>query len=294
MNISFSPQQRICSANLTYHSTANSSKNSIANTKNIKGHNVSNKNSMNKYSGGKFKRNSILENLMKQKENLMENQNALRERSLKKGEDPRAIKEKLEIIDKQIEEINKQVNELQLEEQRKAIGTDGKNKEDKNSKQKSNKDDPNDMKTDPSMDNILNLSTDLKKAKALSSQKNLMSGEARVLDFEIQIDIKRGVNPVWKKKHLAKMKYNIKKITEKLGDHLKDINTKISNNTQSNSSNAMVNKNEHIRDTTIREKSKDEDRILIRPQQVAQKIKHYKDNIKNTVKDNSEKINILA
>jgi hypothetical protein len=294
MNISFLPQQRICSANLSYRSNANSPKNSLDNTGNIKRRNVINKNSMSKASGGKFKRNNILENLMKQKENLMNNKNALRERCLQNDEDPRTIKEKLQSIDKQIEEIDKQVSELQLEEQRKAIGTEDKNKKGKNSKQKSNKDYPNVMKTAYLMDSVLNLSTDLKKAKALSSQKNLISGEARVLDFEIQIDINRGINPIAKKKYLAKMKDNIEKITEKLGNHLKDVNTKISNNTQSNYSNDIVDKNEQSRNADISGKPKAGDKSLIKQQQVAQNIKHYKDNIKNKVKDSCEKINIIA
>lgn len=294
MNISFSPQQGICSVNFSYRSNTNSPKNSLDNTGKIKKCNIMNKNSMSKTAGIKLKRNNILENLMKQKENLMDNKNALRERSLQKCEDPRSINEKLESIDKQIEEINKQVSELQLEEQRKAIGTEDKNKKCKNSKQKSNKDYLNSMKTAPSMDSVLNLSTDLKKAKALSSQRNLMSGEARILDFEIQIDIKKGINPVMKKKYLAKMEDNIERITEKLGNHLKDVNTKISNNTQSNSSNDMVGKNEQSMDATISGKPKGGDRMLIKQNQVAQNIKHYKDNMKDTVKENGKKINIIA
>ncbi len=294
MNISFSPQQRICSVNLSYNSNDNSPKNHLDNTGKIKKCNVMNKNSMSKASVRKLKRNNILENLIKQKENLMDNKNALIERSLQKGEDPRSIKENLESIDKQIEEIYKRVNELRLEEQRKAIGTDDKNHKEKNFKEKSNKDYYNGIKIDSSMDCVLNLSNDLKKVKPLSSQRKLISGEARVLDYEIKIDIKRGVNPVAKKKHLAKMENNIEKITEKLGNQLRDVNTKISNNTQSNSSNHKVDKDEQNRDENLRGKTKDGDRLLIRQQQVTQNIKHYTDNMKDKVKDNGEKINIIV
>ncbi|WP_373898771.1 hypothetical protein ACER0A_005095 [Haloimpatiens sp. FM7315] len=299
MNISFSPQQRIYSTNFSYHSNANSPENVFDDRENSKKHDVTNKsnifkNNANIRLGKKFKKNSLLETLMKQKENLMDNKKSIMERSLEKGEDPKAIKEKIENIDKQIEAIDKQVHELQLEEQHKAIGTKDKNKKDKNSKQELNKNYPNGIKIDPSMNNILNLSTDLKKAEALSSQKNLMSSKARVLDFEIKTDEKRGINPVRKKNHLAKMKDNIEKITQKLGNHLKDVNTKIINNTQSNSSNDMVDKNKQSSDATISKKSKDVDRMVIRQQNTAQNIKNYKDNLKDTVKNSGEIINIIA
>ncbi|MFD3156322.1 hypothetical protein ACFIJ5_05600 [Haloimpatiens sp. FM7330] len=289
MNIFFSPQHRIYSANLSYSSNANSPKNDLNNTGKIRRCKT-----MKKTSGRKLKPNNILKNLMKQKENLMNHKDNLMKRCLEKGEDPKTIKEKLENIDKQIEEIDKQLNKLQLKEQRKTISGDNKNKKSKNSKQKLDKNHPNGIKTNPSMNNILSLSNNLKKAEALLSEKKLISVNAKVLDFEIKIDLKRGINPVAKKKSLAKMKDSIKKITEKLGNHLKDVNTKIINNTQNNSSNDIVGKNEQSSNTAISGKPKDVDRMFIRQQQAAQNIKNYKDNLKDTVKDNGKEINIIA
>lgn len=292
MNISFSPRQHMGSTNLSFDSNTNSPKNAL--NINNKSKNHIKKNGMCLSLGKKSKRNNILENLLKQKEHLMDNKNTIMERSLKKGEDPKSIKQKLETIDKQIEEIDKQLNEIKLEEQRKGIGVKDKNKKNKNTKEKSNKNSINNTKTDPAMDNLLNLSTGLTKTKALSSERNLMSGNAKVLDCEIKTDEKRGLDPVRKKKHLSEMKHRIEDITKKLSNHLKDVNTKTIKNSQNNFSNDIVKKNKQIKDENINLNQKTENKSLIEQQRVAQNIKHYKDNMKNNTKDNCEKINIIA
>lgn len=118
----------------------------------------------------------------------------------------------------------------------------------------------------------------------MKRKENLMSSKARVLDFEIKTDEKRGINPVSKKAHLAKMKDNIEKITEKLGNHLKNVNGKISSNTQSSSSNEIIKKNQQSEDTTISGKRETGDKMLIKQQQAVHNINHYKNNNKDTVK----------
>ncbi|MCC5426442.1 hypothetical protein LMP49_04815 [Clostridium botulinum] len=182
MNISFSPKQQMGSINLNYPSNAKT----FINNKKSQRQDLINKDNRAASFKGNFRKNDILKNLMKQKSNLMESKNSIMERGLKNGNDPLAIKEKLESIDKQIKEIDKQINDLQLEEQRNSMGIESKdkdkNKKNQNSKKTSNTYSEKDMKTSESMDNLLSISNNLSKAKSLSSQKTLMSGTARVLD----------------------------------------------------------------------------------------------------------------
>ncbi|MDS1006940.1 hypothetical protein P9865_07820 [Clostridium sporogenes] len=224
---------------------------------------------------------------MEQKSNLMEMKNSIMERGLKKDNDPLTIKEKLESIDKQIKEIDKQINDLQLEEQRNSMGIETKDKYKNKKKQKpkktSNTYSEKDMKTDESMDNLLNLSTNLSQAKSLSSQKTLMSGTARVLDCEIKTDEKRGLDPVNKKKQLDKIKNGLENINKELGDNLKNINN---NNT--------VDNNEQSKDTNSSSASENSNELFIKQQQIAQNIKHYEDNLPDKANVNKKHFNIIA
>lgn len=295
MNISFSPQYQTGSLNLSYRSNANLSKNALVKSQKNEKSNDMKKNSIFRNSigislGGNSKKNSILRSLMEKKTNLIDSKNAFMEKALKNGEDPLSIKEKTESIDQQIEEIDKQINKIQLEEQRKSMGNEDKDKKSEKAKQTSNGVSSNGVKKDSSMDNILSLSSNLTKTKNLSSQRNIMVADAKVLEAEIKVDKGRGINPVEKRKHLAKMKDNIGDITEKLGEYLNDVNTKIKNNTKSN----VVNKNEQIKDVTRNRNTENSVELLMKQQQASQKIKHYKDNINYKAKYKGEKMDIIA
>lgn len=273
-------------SNSSYGSNTSLSKKFLNNTGKSKQHDGDDKNNRTTNNlgmalSGKINKNSILENLMKQKEKLTESKTNLIEKSLEKGNDPLSTKEKLETIDKQIEEIDKQINNLKLEEQRKTLGTEDKDKKSKDSKQKPNSDSNTDGQKDSSMDSILDISGNLTKAKALSSQRNKMEGSSNVLDNEIKTDEKRGINPVRKKEQLSKIKDKIEDITEKLGKHLKDLNNESSKNAESKDASSSVN-------------SENRDKLLIKQQQAEINIKHYIDNQKDKAEDNSEKLNIIA
>lgn len=273
-------------SNFSYKSNTGLSRNFSNNTekskqKDAEGKNNSVKNNLSMALGGKTKKNSILENLMKQKEKLAESKTNIIEKSLEKGNDPLSVQEKLEAIDKQIQEIDKQINDLKMAEQRKALGIEDKDKKSKDSKQKENSELNKDEQKDSYTNNILDMSSNLSKAKALSSQRNKMEGTSNVLENEIKTDEKRGINPVRKKKELSNMKDKIKEIGEKLDEHLKDVNTESSKNTESK--NASTNEN-----------SENRDQLLIKQQQAKVNIKHYIDNQKDKAEDNIEKINIIA
>ncbi|MCY6958317.1 hypothetical protein [Clostridium brassicae] len=289
MNISFSPRQHIGFGRISYNSNNNASKNAVNNNKKIKKDGSINKNGMVKSSIGKSKQNNILENLMKQKENLMESKNAIKERSLKNGEDSKSIQEKMKNIDKQIEEIDKQLNEIKLQEQRKPMGVEDKDNKNKESKQKSKNDSVNGVKVDKSMENILDLSSNLSQAKELSSQRTIMSGEARVLENEIKTDEQRGIDPVRKKKRLSKVNDNIEKISQNISNNLNDVNKNSSIQSDNN-----TDENKQSNEVSSSINTQNPDKLLIQQQKIAQNIKQYKDNMKDDSNHNNEKINITA
>lgn len=276
-------------SNASYNSNTRLSKNFLNNKGKLKQHDVEDKNNTARNNlgialGGKKNKNSILENLMKQKEKLTESKTNLIEKSLEKGNDPISIKEKLEVIDKQIEEIDKRINNIKLEEQRKALGTEDKSKKREDSKQKANSDFNKDEQKDSSMDGILDISVNFSKAKTLSSQKNTMISDSNILETEIKLDRGRSItpfDPVRKKEQLSKMKDKIEDISEKFGEYLKDANTKSSKNAES-------------KNTSTSAKSENKDKLLIKQQQAEKNIKHYIDNQEYNAKDNSEKFNIIA
>ncbi|MTK11537.1 MAG: hypothetical protein F8N39_05450 [Clostridiaceae bacterium] len=300
MHISFSPQQRIGLANLSYHSNGSSTKNVLDNNEKIEKHAGMNKKNMDKSLGGSLRKNNILESLMKQKENLMDSKSAIMEKALKDGDNPLSIKEKLKDIDKQIEEIDKQMNKVQLEEQRKALQIEDKDKDksnkDKESNKISNEASTEDVKTGISkdeMNSMLSLSGSLSQAKVLSSQRTSMSGEARVLKCEIKIDEERGINPINKKKHVAQLEENIENISEKISDNLKEVNNKNTDSIQGNTSKNDASKNKQNKNLDNKSDLENEDKLVIE-QQVAQNIKHYRDNLADNAENNSEKINLMA
>lgn len=285
---------KVTSTNFSYSSNTDFSKNTNNTTNKTGKHDTINKNNINKSLIGKPKKNSILENLMKQKENLTDSKNTLIENASKNGDDPSSVKEKLKEINKQIEEIDKQINNLQLEDRRKALGIDEKNKKNEHSKQKQNKSSSDNTQTDNSTDNILDLSNGLTTAKALSSQRKILSGNARVLDCEIKTDEKRGLNPIGKKKLLAKMQDNIENITKKLGKQINDMNAKINNNIESDKSNTATIKNIQNNNTNNDTSTEIKDPSIIQQLKVSQSIEKYVSNSKDNIKNNGEKINIVS
>lgn len=82
-------------------------------------------------SNGKNAPNKMLQSLMEQKQAMLERRNNYYADAVEKLTDPKIMKERLDEMDKQIEEIDTQMKQIQLEEQRKARGTDEESKEQK-------------------------------------------------------------------------------------------------------------------------------------------------------------------
>jgi hypothetical protein len=82
-------------------------------------------------SNGKNAPNKMLQSLMEQKQAMLERRNNYYADAVEKLTDPKVMKERLDEMDKQIEEIDTQMKQIQLEEQRRARGTDEESKEQK-------------------------------------------------------------------------------------------------------------------------------------------------------------------
>lgn len=242
---------------------------------------------------GKTKKKSALEILMEQRSNLEDNKSAIMTEGLKNGEDPVSIKQKTGEIDKQIEEIDNQISKLQLEEKRKALGIEDKDK--KSKEEASNNDSESDLKKTSSLDGVLDLSTGLKKFQSLSHIKNTMKGNIKELEGDIDYDIKfRHIDPIESKKTLAKMKESINNVDEKLGESLKDINNKTKKNIKEQTSKTVVNKNEKSKNITSGTNPEDINKLSIAQQKVEENIKQYVHNGKDKSKSNGEKIDNIV
>ena len=66
--------------------------------------------------GSHNKKSSLIESLMKQRENILEQKNKLTERALDKGNDLSSLKEQMKALEKQVSDIDAQI----AQEQRKA------------------------------------------------------------------------------------------------------------------------------------------------------------------------------
>lgn len=222
MQVLSSPYSRTSLTSLSYVSNNNK------NIKNEVNHHMNKNKSIN--SGVQLKKNNLLENLMKQKEKLMENKQTILDRAAKRNTDPASIKEKLEEIDKQMKEIDKQITKLQLEEQQKKMGTKNKEGKKENLQNTYDEDSSHNNLSDASMENLLESSTTLRKAKLLSRQRKEVSSKIKVLNGEIRADEKRGINPTDKKEAATKLQNNMESIEEKFGEALKDAKTKVKRN----------------------------------------------------------------
>ncbi|WP_411681909.1 hypothetical protein [Clostridium thailandense] len=244
----------------------------------------------------KIKKNKILENLMEQKSNLMDRKKSIMENASKINEDPRTTKDKIEEVDKQIEEIDKQISKIQIEDQRKALGTEDKDK-DKKAKKKSNKSPSSDAEANKSseeLNNILSLSGSLAEVATINSQKKLRTGELNVLEAEISLDRSRGRDTTKKEKRSSELKESIENLDGKIGKSLGKVNNKIKENIESDSKNTDVNENEKTQSTKNNGNSKLSNKALIKQKKDSHNIKQYDDNKDGKDKEDGEKIDVTA
>jgi hypothetical protein len=136
-------------------------------------------------SNGKNAPNKLLQNLMEQKQAMLERRNNYSTDALEKGTDPKVIKERLEEMDKQIEEIDTQMRQIELEEQRKSRGMDEESKDKKASDPAKQQDAQTQPAKDeqplssPTMHAVLTASNDLKYVKHVKSAQTTLKLESK-------------------------------------------------------------------------------------------------------------------
>ncbi|MCB2353721.1 hypothetical protein [Clostridium estertheticum] len=262
--------------------TSPASKDNIVKTE--KSNNI--KKSRNLSLGGTINKNKILDQLIKQKQNLTDSKNALVDRALKSGESISSIKDKLENIDSQIKKIDAQISKIQMEDQRKLLDTDKKSNETKKAREKSKTHSSNNTKTDvvcDQMDSLLNLSGNLAKIQVLSSEKKSMMGETKVLESEIKLDISRGLNPIAKKEQVAKLTDQMINVAENIGNNLNTINNGLKDIREKSTFNEAIDKNQQNKNNV---NIKGEDKLSPQQQQIVKNIQYYNDNMPdNAIKD---------
>ncbi|MBU3201213.1 hypothetical protein LL037_07100 [Clostridium estertheticum] len=269
--------------------TSPASKDNIAKTE--KSNNI--KKNRNSSLGG-INKNKILDQLMKQKQNLIDSKNDLVDRSLKSGESISSIKDKLENIDSQIKKIDAQISKIQMEDQRKLLDTDEKNKETKKTKEKSKTHSSNNTKTDvvcDQMGSLLNLSGNLAKIQVLSSEKKSMTGETKVLESEIKLDIGRGLNPIAKKKQVAKLADQMDNISKNIGNNLNTINNGLKDIRVKPTFNEAIDKNQQNKSTV---NTKGEDKLSPQQQQIVKNIQYYNDNMPENASKDGQNVDATA
>lgn len=168
---------------------------------------------------------SLLDSLLKQKQNVIDSKNRLIERTTEKGQSLSSIKEQLDIFDEQIDTIEKQIAEHIFKEQQKKMGTN-QNKQPAAEHQPNTKEDSQNEQ----LNNLVALSSDMTQLKTVSSVKSKMQGQARILAKEIEQDEARslsGQKAVAKREQLGKIKDKISEMNNKVGEALKDAGEKI-------------------------------------------------------------------
>ncbi|MBX4264944.1 hypothetical protein [Clostridium estertheticum] len=239
-------------------------------------------------------KNKILDQLMKQKQNLTDSKNDLVDRALKSGESISSIKDKLENIDSQIKKIDAQISKIQMGDQRKLLDTDEKSKETKKTKVKSKTHSSNNIKTDvvcDQMDSLLNLSGNLAKIQVLSSEKKSMTGETKVLESEIKLDIGRGIDPIAKKKQVVKLADQMDNIAENIGNNLNTINNGLKDIRVKPTFNEAIDKNQQNKNNV---NIKSEDKLSPQQQQIVKNIQYYNDNMPENAPQDGQNVDATA
>jgi hypothetical protein len=165
------------------------------------------------------KASSLIDNLMKQRQNITDSKNNLVSRTLKDGGSMESIQSQLDSYDKQINDINMQIVQLTAQF----------------SKDKTHKSDSS-VNSEPKTDNqiqteragsLIKLSTNLGQLQTVSSAKTKIDGEAGSLQSEIRIDESRGVASSSKVEGLADLQSKSASLSARISEDLGNINDDI-------------------------------------------------------------------
>ncbi|MEK3913739.1 hypothetical protein [Paenibacillus sp. FSL H7-0331] len=166
-----------------------------------------------------FKKNAMIEALMKQKENLLENKNKLVEKTLKDGGQLDTIKDQIKELDQQLRLLDQQISQQQIDDQQKALGLDEESKKPTKAVAAETKTD-NEVQAEQ-LHNIASLAGNLDQIERMSAQKNNMQGETRILKNEIKADEARSLSNLpatGKREKLSNLNKGISDIEKRIGE----------------------------------------------------------------------------
>lgn len=132
-------------------------------------------------------KNSLVENLMKQRENLLEMKNSLTERTLEKGENPSNLKEQMKQFEQQLADLDAQIAQAQKEKQTT----------------------PNEQKKEEQPktveEAIFSQARSLEQTKTIGQMERSLAREKASLESEMKLDATRGVYSEYKANRITEI-----------------------------------------------------------------------------------------
>lgn len=151
--------------------------------------------------------NSIIDSLMKQREQLMEMKSNVRERAMEAGKDMSSIEDELKTFDQQIAELEAQMAEIQQKEGEKGLG------------KKANEE----QQMTPKAEALLTQAVSLDQAEMMGRVSSSLEREKRTLESQIKQDIRRGVNTERKESKVSAMEERLQQTSEQLNEKLQSM-----------------------------------------------------------------------
>lgn len=169
------------------------------------------------------KKNSMIENLMKQRQQILDQKSELVASTLEKGGTMDSIKTQLEGYEEQLEQIDQQAAELMAKEAEEQV--------EKSANKADDKPETEEELQNKRMSNIVNMSGDMELAETLSSIKDRIDGEVRVKSMEISQDKATSVSPgaqtQGKFNELSELEVRSSKLAGQIAESFGDITDKM-------------------------------------------------------------------
>lgn len=157
------------------------------------------------------KKQSLIQQLMTQKQLIQENKNSL----IKNGaEDGQIDKNKLEEYEKQLEMIDEQIAQAMADE----ATENSENDDNSDSKKEMTKEEYEAQK----MTDMISISTGMEKAQGMMSTKDRLDQEAAIKESELENDQYLSGSPQWKLERIAEIKSRSAKLMEEAGENMSE------------------------------------------------------------------------
>ncbi|WP_051280586.1 hypothetical protein [Anaerovorax odorimutans] len=127
---------------------------------------------------------SMIQDLTKQKESIIEKKNNLVNKTIENGGDMDDIKDQIKIYNDLLDSINEQIDDIYAKQTKEAVTQDDEKKSNNNNLSENKTEDQ--LETEH-LSNLANLTEDIKQAKKISAAKSKVEGETRVKESEINM-----------------------------------------------------------------------------------------------------------